>query len=111
MPAPMTVLITSAVTSHLRRSRTSIRAGSYADRMGCTVPHARRLTIYIGLLATALAGFVEVVEQPASRGAGERVEAMRLPLLDGVARDVAFRAKELGFALHLVVPHVLVVLA
>src|SRR3954470_17490023 len=62
----------------------------------------------VNLLAAALSGLLKSVEQACGVGAGEGVQAVRLALLDGVARDGALRAKEFGFLLHFGVPHVLV---
>src|SRR5688572_14994408 len=54
---------------------------------------------------------LEVVEQPRRADARQRFEAVRLPLFHRITGDGAARAQILGLALHLVVPHVVVVLA
>src|SRR5690606_34509654 len=60
------------------------------------------------LTAAAFLGFRESVEQASGVGAGQRFQAVRLPLLDRVAGNRTERVQELDLALHLVMPLVFV---
>src|SRR5580693_4358486 len=63
------------------------------------------------LLTATLFGFFESVKEAPRVGACQRVQAVRLALLDGIAGHCPFRAQRFGFLLHLRVPHVFVILA
>src|SRR5580704_15703293 len=63
------------------------------------------------LLAAALLGLFEAIEQAAGVFTRQCFQPVRLALLDGVACDRSFGTKEFGLPLHLAVPPVWIVFA
>src|SRR5207244_10351690 len=63
------------------------------------------------LLAAALLGLLKPIEQAPGVGADERLQPVRLTLLDAIACERSFGTEEFGLLLHLAVPHVMVQLA
>src|SRR5262249_15539740 len=92
-------LAPSTSTLHVARSTRHSHLAPCTLHLAPLSPSSRRASVL---------RFLEVVEQPSRVSSGERLEPVRLALLDRVIRDRSAETKVLRFPLHLVVPSVLV---